>query len=97
MNHSTRTRQQVACDGVQTIWLPHTPALRTEVEKTIAKSMDGVVFAGSVRDVAMHMHRNDLLRAAGGKRNITRVQDTITDFIATMDGIRVRRVAVANA
>lgn len=55
--------------------------------------MDGVVAAGTVRDVAMYMHRNDTLRAMSRHHRVTHTHHALSDFIATMDGIRTRRPA----
>lgn len=93
MKNTTRTHHQIACDGVQTIWLPNTPALRAEVERVVHKSIDGIVLSGTMRDIAMQVHKNDTLRAMGGRQRISRVHDTLTGFMATMDGVRVRRTA----
>ena len=91
MKNTTRTYNQVACDGVQTIWLPSMPPLRAEMERVVHKSIDGIVLTGTMRDIAMQIHRNDTLRAMGGRQRISRVHDTLTGFMATMDGVRVRR------
>jgi hypothetical protein len=97
MKNTHRTQHQIACDGIQTVWLPGTSPVRAEVERTMPKSIDGIVFSGTVRDVAVQMHRTDTLRAFGGAPRTARVQERLTDLIATMDGVRVRRPAVAHA
>lgn len=90
--HTTpRPHHHVACDGVQTVWLPNVPPVRLEVEQAVHKSMDGVIASGTVRDVAMYMHRNDTLRAMSKHHRVTHTHHALTDFIATMDGIRIRR------
>jgi hypothetical protein len=61
------------------------------------KSIDGIVFSGTIRDVAMQMHRADAVRALGSRTRAAPVQERITDLIATMDGVRVRRSIIATA
>lgn len=92
-----RTKQQIACDGVQTVWLPGAPTLRVEMEQAVRKSMDGVVVHGTLRDVATYMHRTDLIRAARAPHGASIRVETLKGFIATMDGVRSRRTVALGA
>jgi hypothetical protein len=95
MNTTTsRTHHQTACDGVRAVWLPGTPVARETFETPVQRSMDGIVFKGTMNDVATHLHRQDF-KAMARKQQLAYAQDSLTSFIATMDGVRIRRTAVS--
>jgi len=94
---TSRSPHQIACDGIQTVWLPGTPPARETFEAPTLRSMDGIVFRGTVSDVATHLLRRDFKQAAVTKQRPTLAEDSFASLIATMDGIRSRRPAAVVA
>ena len=88
---ASRSPHQIACDGIQTVWLPSTPPARETFEVPALRSMAGIVFRGTVGDVATHLLRRDFKQAAVTKQRPTLAEDSFASLIATMDGIRSRR------
>lgn len=86
---TSRTHHQVACDGIRAVWLPGTPVARESFEAPALRSMDGIVFRGTVSDVAVHLLRQDFKQATR-KQQLVHAEESLTALMATMDGIHRR-------
>jgi len=91
---SSRSKHQVACDGIRTIWLPSTPVARETFELLGPRSMDGIVFKGTMGDIATHLHRQDFKQATLSAHKL-KIEQPLPSLIASMDGIRARPLAVS--
>ena len=85
----TRSKQQIAFDGVRATWVKHDPVVPQEVNVGTPLSIDGVVRKNAVADVAMRIHHHDMMRAASRTTSVEKVQETIAVAIKSMDGVRI--------
>ena len=94
MNTTTsRTKHQTACDGIRTVWLPSTPVARESFPSPVRRSMDGIIFKGTMSDVATHLHRQDFKQATISAHRL-KVEQQLPSLIASIDGIRTRPTVV---
>ena len=89
MNTTTRTKTQIACDGVRTVWVAEqqiTPVVGAV--KSGLLSIDGVVIRGTVEGVAAHVHKRDIVRVFE-RPDFKAEAKSIARFIGvSMDGVR---------
>jgi hypothetical protein len=89
MNTTTRTKTQIACDGVRTVWVAEqqiTPIMGAA--KPGLLSIDGVVIRSTMEDVAAHVHQRDIVRVFE-RPDFKAEARSIARFIGvSMDGVR---------
>jgi hypothetical protein len=89
MNTTSRTKTQIACDGVRTVWVAEQQvAPMLGAVKPGHLSIDGVVVRGTVQDVAAHVHKRDIVRVFE-RPDLKAEAKSIARFIGvSMDGVR---------